>query len=248
MQHHKLFDDKADLYASSRPTYPKEIYNYLSSLCSSTLTAWDCACGSGQVAIGLIDKFERVYATDISENQLTNAKLHPNITYKISSAENTNFGDDFFDLVCVAQALHWFNLESYWNEVHRVLKPNGVFSAWGYLWSPVDESIESVIQEYIWDIVEPYWTPQHSLLWNRYRNIDFPFRKIESPVFKMNMLLSIDELFNLIHTTSAARRYMDDHGDDFFREAYTAVSEIWGSLIQKRKIAFSLIFYAGRSR
>lgn len=66
METSKLFDDKADLYASSRPTYPKELFDFIASLVESHNEAWDCATGNGQAALGLSQVFSVVEATDIS--------------------------------------------------------------------------------------------------------------------------------------------------------------------------------------
>jgi ubiquinone/menaquinone biosynthesis C-methylase UbiE len=76
---------------------------------------WDCATGNGQAAVALCKKFSHVYATDISENQLTNATIEPNIYYSISSAEKTIFASHSFDLITVAQAAHWFKVALFFN-------------------------------------------------------------------------------------------------------------------------------------
>ncbi|WP_445361712.1 methyltransferase domain-containing protein [Microbulbifer sp. EKSA005] len=49
----------------------------------SNKLAWDCACGSGQAAIGLAKLFSSVYATDISAEQIKAAKAHPKIHYQV---------------------------------------------------------------------------------------------------------------------------------------------------------------------
>ena len=83
--------------------------------------------GNLQLGIFKAEKFEHVYATDISEKQINNAKKISNITYKIELAESTSFENNKFDLITAAQSLHWFDLEKYFNEVKKTLKPNGIF-------------------------------------------------------------------------------------------------------------------------
>ena len=129
MKTSKLFCNNADLYASSRPMYPKELFDFIASLVQSHDAAWDCATGNGQAAIGMAKHFSKVEATDISKEQITSAFYSENIKYSVQSGESTNFRDNQFDLVNVAQALHWFDHEKFWGEVARVLKPNGVFVA-----------------------------------------------------------------------------------------------------------------------
>ena len=40
--------------------------------------------------------------------------------------------NDTVDLVTVAQALHWYDMDRFNKEVKRVLKPGGVLAAYGY--------------------------------------------------------------------------------------------------------------------
>ncbi|MEM9659812.1 MAG: SAM-dependent methyltransferase, partial [Planctomycetota bacterium] len=70
---HRMFSDKADLYARIRPRYPREIYDFLAKATPCHDLAWDCACGNGQVASDLAKYFDRVAATDVSQEQLSQA-------------------------------------------------------------------------------------------------------------------------------------------------------------------------------
>jgi len=245
MQHHTLFSDKSDLYERARPGYPREVFSYLSGLSSETQLAWDCACGNGQAAIGLAQEFELVLATDVSAEQISNAKKHPQVRYKIGAAETTDFEDGCFDLVCVAQALHWFEYGKFWPEVKRVLKPGGVFSAFGYNLPSINPAVDDLVRKQILDIIEPYWAPQNQLIWNRYSDIEFPFRRLEAPKFEMTVSWNLQQLFALIHTFSATRRCMDDIGDTFFKQAYLNATNIWPEVDDKKTISFDFVFYAG---
>ena len=248
MHHHKFFSDKAKLYESSRPVYPQEIYAYLASLCSATGLAWDSACGNGQAAIGLVKEFERVYATDISNEQIENTKLHPQISYEVSPSEKVKLENESCDLVCVAQALHWFNYELFWPEVQRALKPGGIFSVFGYNWPSVNIEIDATVERMVYKTIESFWAPQNKLLWNHYRDLGIPFEKIDSPAFTMSMNLDLDEYFNFLHTFSATRRCMEAMGDEFFQQAYAAVSVLWGLPEQRKTISLEFVFYAGRKK
>ncbi|GIM30554.1 hypothetical protein CPJCM30710_32200 [Clostridium polyendosporum] len=61
----------------------------------------------------MIRYFNKVYATDISENQILNAMEHEGVEYSIHSSESTEFKNNSFDLICVAQALHWFSYDTF---------------------------------------------------------------------------------------------------------------------------------------
>jgi predicted TPR repeat methyltransferase len=109
------FSEHSKLYLSFRPTYPNELYEFIYRHVNDFNCVWDCATGNGQAAVALCKKFSHVYATDISENQLTNATIEPNIYYSISSAEKTIFASHSFDLITVAQAAHWFKVALFFN-------------------------------------------------------------------------------------------------------------------------------------
>jgi ubiquinone/menaquinone biosynthesis C-methylase UbiE len=246
LNHHGLFSDKSELYASARPTYPPEMYRYLSSACPATQRAWDCACGNGQAASGLIREFDQVYATDVSDQQIVNARQHPGITYSVSPSEKTSFDDDAFDLVCVAQALHWFDFDAFWPEVKRVLKPGGVFAAWGYTWLRVDREIDAIIEQGILETIKPYWAPQNKLIWDHYRDVHIPFTPMDPPSMKMEFEWNLNQLFNYLHTYSATRRCMDASGDAFFRDAYAKAGFAWGDPSSTKKMGIDFVFYVGR--
>ena len=149
--------------------------------------------------------------------------------YGVQSAEKTTFPDAHFDLVCVAQALHWFDYANYWPEVQRVLKPNGLFAAWGYSWFNITPAINDVIDQHLRVHLRPYWAKQNQLLWDSYANVPFPLTRIESPQFSMSLEWSLDELFNYLHSWSAVRRCMDANGKQFFEDAYSQVADVWGN-------------------
>ena len=89
-----LFSKQSDLYARYRPTYPKELYEYILSFVKEKNTAWDCATGNGQAAVVLADHFKKVIATDISAAQIDKAIKKDNIEYSVCSAESTPFSSN----------------------------------------------------------------------------------------------------------------------------------------------------------
>jgi ubiquinone/menaquinone biosynthesis C-methylase UbiE len=127
------FGRQADKYARYRPKYPDGLFEYLAEMCPQRDLAWDCATGSGQAAISLARHFSRVTATDISARQIAQAAPHPNVTYRVSPAHLSGLPDASADVVTVATALHWLDLDLFYAEVTRVMKPGGVFAAWCYL-------------------------------------------------------------------------------------------------------------------
>src|SRR6266496_4940677 len=75
------FSGVAEEYATFRPRYPPALFAALAAQAPRRGTAWDCATGSGQAALGLATHFERVVATDASAAQLAAARRHPRVRY-----------------------------------------------------------------------------------------------------------------------------------------------------------------------
>jgi ubiquinone/menaquinone biosynthesis C-methylase UbiE len=126
------FSRQAADYAKFRPRYPRELFEYLGSVAPCRQLAWDCGTGNGQAAIGLATVFDRVIATDASEKQISSAQPHEHVEYRVAPAENSGVQSDTVDLIMVAQALRWFDLERFYAEARRVLKPHGILAASAY--------------------------------------------------------------------------------------------------------------------
>ena len=97
-------------------------------------------CGPGSQAFSLAERGAEVDAIDISEVAIEQAreeaeKLEVKINFTVMDAENLDFEDDTFDLVCGSGILHHLELESCYRELTRVLKPGGkgvFFEPMGY--------------------------------------------------------------------------------------------------------------------
>ena len=64
------FSSRAALYATYRPHYPDALFDFIAGLTKEHRAALDCGTGNGQAAIGLAGRFERVFATDPSAEQI----------------------------------------------------------------------------------------------------------------------------------------------------------------------------------
>jgi len=114
------FSKQAVGYAKFRPRYPRKLFDYLGSIAPSRQFAWDCGTGNGQAAVGLASVFDRVIATDASEKQIANAQSRKLVDYRVAPAENSGIESETLDLIMVAQALHWFDLDRFYPEAERV--------------------------------------------------------------------------------------------------------------------------------
>jgi len=143
--------------------------------------AWDCGTGTGQIANELIKDFEVVEATDISKSQLQEATKHNRINYSLQPAEKTNFPNNFFDLIIVDQAIHWFNFDEFYKEVNRTLKPGGHIIVVGYNRSQITPEVDNIITELYINLLGEFWDKERKYIDENYSTIPFPFEEIETP-------------------------------------------------------------------
>lgn len=203
-----LFSDSASEYARFRPTYPDAVFRRLASLTPAHELAWDCATGNGQAAIPLAAHFDHVIATDASEEQITQAQPHPAVEYRIAHAESSGLEEDSVDLVCCAQAVHWFDIEAFYEEVGRVLKPGGVIALLTYALPHVSDDIDSYIHAYANHILGPFWPTERTHVDAGYATLRFPFREVEMPTFEMEACWTADEMLAFLGTWSATTAYI----------------------------------------
>ena len=64
----------------------------------------------------------------------------------MSPGEDMSFcADNSVDLITSAQAMHWFDLDKFYAEATRVLKPNGVLATYGYAIPVLDNPQASLL-------------------------------------------------------------------------------------------------------
>ena len=243
----RTFDGhSSNTYSQTRPMYPAELYYWLSQQAPSNGVVWDCACGTGQASLDLAAYFECVEASDISASQVTAATPHRKVNYQTGPAESTNYPDDYFDVVCVAHALHWFDFDTFWKEVRRVLKPGGLFVCWGYNWLQIGKAEDEVVSNHILSPLADYWPSQSQLLRTQYNDVVFPFELIDVPEFELTCHWSVAQTLDFIRTWSASQLYIQEHGDEFLLKAAPILREAWSDPNQKQDIRLPFFVKAGR--
>ena len=248
MSFHDYFSDHSKLYASARPSYPEELFRFVASIAPAHERAWDCATGNGQAAIGLARYFAEVNATDSSDDQIANAIARPKITYAVRSAEESGFPSCYFDAVCVASAIHWFDYERFYPEVKRVLRPHGVIAAWGYDHLRVAPEFDAEFRRSIERVIAPYWPPRKKLLHDGYRDVPFPFERIEPPPIEMHTEWSFDRLMAFVRSWSGVQRCIAAEGAQFFDAAAAALKSAWGNPEDPKRCGMDLYILAGVNR
>ncbi|MEJ6981323.1 class I SAM-dependent methyltransferase [Pedobacter sp. P351] len=221
------FSAQAKQYQKFRPHYPDLLYSFLYSKVQDFDSAWDCGTGNGQVASELAEKFKKVFASDISENQLQHANLKDNITYFLGRSEETDFVDNSFDLITVAQAVHWFDLHSFYKEAKRVAKPNAVIAIWGYNLLNVSTEIDRIIGKFYNDTLHDYWDAERKLVEDEYKSISFPFKEFEVPRFEIVVNWDIEQLLGYLNSWSAVQNYIEANGYNPVDELENELEPFW---------------------
>lgn len=227
MEPKDYFSSQSKSYAAFRPGYPDELYQFIFQHLKKRDCAWDCATGNGQVASYLAKHFDRVYATDISQEQLNNAVAARNISYSVSAAEHTAFENNQFDLITVAQALHWFNSSSFYKEVRRTCKPGGLLAVWGYSLLTIDPFVDDLFLDFYNNTVGPYWDEARKLVENHYRDIPFPFEEITCPQFFIRINWTAEQLLGYLSSWSATQKYKQVNHKDPVEFFSTQLRSLW---------------------
>ncbi|KAG8367838.1 hypothetical protein BUALT_Bualt16G0114300 [Buddleja alternifolia] len=213
----QLFIKQAKQYSVGRPSYPQELFNFIASKTPSHDLAWDVGTGSGQAAQALANIYKNVIATDTSPKQLEFAPKLPNIKYQCTSP-NISMSDlqhdigsqSSFDLVTIAQAMHWFDLPTFYQQVKWILKkPNGVIAAWCYTVPEVNTHVDSLFQKFYTINAGPYWESPRELVDKKYETIDFPFEPVDElehngPFrFDSEKVMDVEDYFTYLRSWSA---------------------------------------------
>jgi ubiquinone/menaquinone biosynthesis C-methylase UbiE len=239
-----LFSTQANSYAKYRPDYPKELFDHILQFVKEKNTAWDCATGNGQAALGLATYFKRVIATDISEKQLSLAKSHPNIHYEVASAEHTNFPDNSFDLITVAQAYHWLKFDAFEKEVKRVAKKDAVIAVWGYnLFSTNNPGVDASIKNFYTNIVGPYWDKERKYVDDNYGTVPFNFRPLPTKEFFIKTQWSKDDVIGYLNSWSSVQHFIDANKYDPVNDLRNDLDVLWKDV---KDIVFPVFLKMGR--
>lgn len=238
------FSTQAKAYAQFRPYYPQEMIGHVVSFVENKGEALDVATGNGQVAAALAPYFKKVYGTDISQKQLDNAKQADNILYKEEPAEVTSFGDSQFDLITVAQAIHWFDFDAFYKEVYRTLKPDGIFAILGYGLFSANGDAGKLLNHFYYDIVGPYWDAERHYLDENYTTIPFPFNELETKSFTNEFTWMLGQLTGYLDTWSAVQHYIKKNGTNPVDLIRDELKEYWEK--GDKKVTFPLLLRIGK--
>lgn len=240
------FSAHAAVYRLARPDYPPALFEFLAAQVATPRLAWDAGCGNGQASVDLARHFDAVIATDPSAEQIENALPCANVEYRVEPAEQSSLADASADLVCVAQALHWFDLPRFHAEIRRVARPGGVVAFWTYADCRVSDVIDVLKNRVYVELTGPYWPPERALVESGYAGLPFPFERIETPRFELRMTWTAERYLAYLRSWSATQRYIRALGRDPVSLVEADIRAAWGSPQQVREVRWDFHLVCGR--
>ena len=241
------FSEHSDLYARARPAYPDALFEAITLDLTNRKLAWDCGTGNGQAAVQLAKYFDHVHATDPSPQQIKNATRVANVEYGVGQAEVSDLPSRSVDLIVVAQALHWFDLDRFYGEARRVLKINGKIVVVGYdPWVYVSSEVDRVVSETLLEPIKPFWAKNDELVFDGYRTIEFPFIETRLPPVAIHLEWDMRQLLAYVCSLSATRAAIRELGDQFLHQAQVMLESTWGDPSSKKHAVMPLHTRCGR--
>lgn len=149
-------------YAKYRDIYPQEFYDTIihRKLCINGQHVLDIGTGTGVLPRNMYRHGAKWTGTDISENQIEQAKILSqgmDIDYCVSSAENLDFPDQSFDVVTACQCFWYFDHERTMPKLFRLLTPDGRILVLYMAWLPFDDEIAGASEQLVLQY-NPTWS------------------------------------------------------------------------------------------
>jgi ubiquinone/menaquinone biosynthesis C-methylase UbiE len=253
------FSCQSKEYSKFRPTYPEEMYEWLTSRMNCTNLAIDFATGNGQNAVGLSDYFSHVIGVDISQKQLDSAYKRPNIKYINLAAEKykEECREGSVDLVTIAQGLHFLDINKFIKKCSGLLKPGGIFFAFAYIYPQCKDNhyVNTFLDYYYYDVLADYWEDFRKIVNRKYVDIVLPddFLKLDCSSMpenckKIEKIWSKDDLINYMKTWTAFQSMLKIDPDVYAYHMSNIDIELNELFSRKAsmKFEFELFFLCGK--
>ena len=143
--------------------------------------------------------------------------------YHHGTAEKFPLEDQSCDLVTVAQALHWLDATVFFEEVDRVLKPNGRLAVFGYGMCSIDDPrLNLPFQSYYRDVLgsskepgEPgcHWEISRPLVDSGLEGIKFPYTTVRRTWETTTKSTTLADFIGYLSSFSAYEKILESNKD-----------------------------------
>ena len=236
------FTDKAKKYEKYRPSYPKESLDIIQEECHLTLNnnvvIADIGSGTGKFTELLLKKGCIVYAIEPNDNmrEIADYKFISNLNYKSinNTAENLELDDNSVDLITVAQALHYFDLDKIKRQFKRILKLNRkVVLLWNFRDRESDfmKEYEKIVYTFHSKDLQPTFA-QDKMNDDIYKKLFSEFKVFSIPYCQE---LNFEDLWGRVLSSNHAPKEDDPN----YAKLYENIKELFDKYQQNNKIVFS---------
>ncbi|MDH6707194.1 SAM-dependent methyltransferase [Kitasatospora sp. MAA19] len=167
----KLYDQMADAYDRSRPSYPDDIIDDILGDSADTLSVLDVGSGTGIASRQMAKRGAQVLGLDMSVGMSTVAERH-GISTEVVPFETWDPAGREFDRVTCAQAWHWMDPFSSAAKAASVLRPGGRLCLFWSAGFPADDLADALADAY--RRVLPPGSPKLTLGYAVSRSSDLP--------------------------------------------------------------------------
>lgn len=142
-----VFFRTPDVYDKYRPQPPQHLLDQLLAMNGSHKPGLvvDLGCSTGNSTRSWAPLAHRVIGVEPSAELCDFARTQgaePNVEFKEGYGHDTGLPTACADILCAASSIHWMEPESTIPEIHRILKPNGLFAHYGPVKPPVTPFLE----------------------------------------------------------------------------------------------------------
>jgi SAM-dependent methyltransferase len=226
------FSDRVADYVKYRPGYPDELLDLLEDegLVGPGRQVADVGAGTGIFTKMLVERGCEVWAVEPNQPMRTAMEAQlcgmKGSCYTVdATAEHTTLPDGRFDLVCAAQAYHWFDPEAARCEFGRILKPEGQVAL---IWNSRRKSSTPFLEEFEQLIVRfgtDYDAVDHTRLEVREKLAPFfGHDDFQDAVFDNAQVLDFDGLRGRLESCS----YIPQAGHADYDRMIEALRELFG--------------------
>ncbi len=179
-----IFSHVAEHYDTYRPSPPSALPGLLVQLAQETVPSLvvDLGCGTGLSTFIWAERAKAVFGVEPNDDMLQVARKrlrtfpsNSPIFFQQGIASRTGLPAKCADIVTCSQSFHWMEPVSTLDEIARILRPGGIFSAYDYQWPPtVDWRAEIAFNNFIdhaWALKEQRGITLHFQQWPQNRQL-----------------------------------------------------------------------------
>jgi SAM-dependent methyltransferase len=164
----------------------------------------------------------------------------------VTASEQSGLVDGSVDLLTVASAIHRFDLDRFFAEARRVVRPGGILAAWSYHAGHTEPPFGEILDRFYREVVQPYFAPGSKLIDEGYRNLVLPGEPVDPPQFRMQADWNLDQMIVFVGTWSGTQEYIRRHGESPVPEVAEPLRRVWGVPDRVRAVRWPLHIRASR--